>query len=222
MIKLALDNRSELRDVDYRRRINAEEARAALLEMLPGIQLFAGTNQDANSYLLNSNWMSYGARASWNLLKVFQYPARRDLVDGQERALDQRGLALTMAIMTQVYVGRARITHFNREVAVAKTYADTQNELLASIRAEHAANKVSEQTLLREELNAAVGQVRLDIARVSLETAKANLLSSVGLDPRTEGTLPSTSVGQLAGTMRRGGAVPALNGSAVTLTQLKE
>ena len=35
-------------------------------------------------------------------------------------------------------------------------------------------NKVSEQTLLREELNAMVGQIRLDIAKGGLETASAN------------------------------------------------
>ena len=80
---------------------------------------------------------------------------------------------------------------------------------VAHFRCEHAANKISEQTLLREELNAALGQLRLDIAKSSLETARANLLSSLGLDPRVDGLTAASSIGEIAGSLRRGGALPA-------------
>lgn len=183
LVLAALVNRPEMRDVAYRQRINVHEAKAALLEMLPGIQLYAGTNFDSNSFLLHDQWLNWGAKASWNVLKVFQYPARRGVVDAQDRLLDQRALALTMAIMTQVHVSRARIMHLNRELTTAKTYHATQQELLGTIRSEFKANRVSEQTLLREELNAAVGEVRLDIARASLHSASANLSAAIGRDP---------------------------------------
>ncbi len=222
LVTIALNNRPELRDAEYKKRINAREADAALLEMLPGIQLFAGPNSDSNSYLLNHNWLGWGAKASFNLLRVFQYPVKQELIDGQDKALDQRALALTMAVMTQVYVARARIVHFSREVEIAAAYSKTQQELLRTIQAEHDSNRVSEQTLLREELNASVGLVRLDIARISLETAKANLLSSAGLDPRADGLSPTSSVAEIANVLRRGGAVTASNSAPLTLAKLKE
>ena len=209
LIRIALDNRPEIRDVEYKKRINLREADAALLDMLPGIQLYATPSYDGNSFLMHHNWLGWGAKASWNLLKVFQYPARRAVIEGQDQAIDQRALALTMAIMTQVHVGRARELHFRREVATAKDYHETQQELVRAIRAEHAANKVSEQTLLREELNAVVGQARLDIAKASLENARANLLSLLGLDPRVEGLSPEATIAEIAGSLRQGGAVPA-------------
>ncbi|MEO0672025.1 MAG: TolC family protein, partial [Pseudomonadota bacterium] len=54
MIWTAMNKRSELRDVAYRKRINMKEADAALLELLPGLQLYAGANYDSNDFLLNS------------------------------------------------------------------------------------------------------------------------------------------------------------------------
>ena len=44
MISTAVYNRPELREVEYRKRINVHEADAALLEMLPGLQAYAGAN----------------------------------------------------------------------------------------------------------------------------------------------------------------------------------
>ncbi len=106
----ALTNRSELREVAYQQRINAQDAEAALLEMLPGISLNAGPAWDSNQYLFNNHWVSWGAQASWNLIKVFSYPDRRAEVDAKDALLDARALAVTMAIMTQVHVARARVS----------------------------------------------------------------------------------------------------------------
>ena len=222
MIRIALDNRPELRDVEYKKRINTNEAHAALLELLPSIQLYAAPNFDSNSYLQHHSWLGWGAKASWNLLKVFQYPARRTLIEGQEHTLDQRALALTMAIMTQIHVGRARVGHYRRELETAKDYHEVQQGLVRAIRAEHAADKVSEQTLLREELNAAVGQIRLDLARSGLETAHANLMSSLGLDPRVEGLTPASSVSEIANALRQGGPIPAGAAKPLAVAEIKE
>ena len=207
LVQTALENRPELRDVAYRQRINAQEAHAALLEMLPGIQLFAGGNMDSNSFLLNNNWLGWGAKASWNLMKVFQYPAQTAVIDHQDKLLDQRALALTMAIMTQIYVSEARLVFFKRELATANTYNNTQQELVGHIRAEHAANQISEQTLLREELNAAVAELKLDIARASLQTGYANLIAALGLDPAPEISPDQVSVGELANALRLSGPI---------------
>ncbi|NJN69995.1 MAG: TolC family protein [Nitrospira sp.] len=48
----ALLARPELRMIDYRRRINAREAKAAILEMLPSLNLQVGGNYSSNTFLL--------------------------------------------------------------------------------------------------------------------------------------------------------------------------
>jgi outer membrane protein TolC len=183
LIATAMERRPELREVAYRRRINAHELDAALLELLPGIQLFAGTNVDSNSYLLHGNWLNWGAKASWNAMRLVQYPARREQIEAQDAALAQRDIALALAVMTQIHVSRARMAIIQREVETAKAYSTTQGELVGHIRAEFETGRVSEQTLLREELNDAVGQIRKHMADASLQSARAALLAAVGIDP---------------------------------------
>ena len=83
----ALLNRPELRTVDYQKRINAEETKVAILELLPSLNPYFGGNWDSNSFLFNQNWLSYGAKVSWNLMNAFRYPARLQVIDAQEEVL---------------------------------------------------------------------------------------------------------------------------------------
>ncbi len=183
MMSTAIYNRPELRELQYRVRINEHEADAALLELLPGLQMYAGTNYDSNEFLLHNEWVNWGAKASWNLIKVFNYPARRKVVERQEDLLKTRGLALTMAVMTQVHVSRVRFLHSKKELATSVEFLDVQSRLVGQMRAEAAADRVSKQTLIREEMNTLVAEAKHDIAYATLQNAYANLFSSMGLDP---------------------------------------
>lgn len=58
MMSTALHNRAELREVWYKQRINDQEYHAALLELLPGLQVYAGSNYDSNDFLYNNHWVS--------------------------------------------------------------------------------------------------------------------------------------------------------------------
>jgi len=105
----ALEARPELRQIDYRRRINARETKAAILEMLPTLNLQAGGNYSSNAFLFNQHWAAYAARTSWNLLNMFRYPARAKTIEAQEKVLYTQNLALTMAIMSQVHISVAQV-----------------------------------------------------------------------------------------------------------------
>ena len=198
MISAALEGRAELREVAYQRRINAHEADAALLELLPGLQLYAGSNFDSNDFLLNNNWVNWGSKASWNLLMVFSYPAKSGVIETQDALLDQRALALTMAIMTQVHVSRVRYLNASRELTTAAEYAGVQRQLVEQIRVEAAADRVSEQTLIREELNTLVAEAKQDIAFADLQNTYANMFAAMGSDPYSDPDAINLSVGELA------------------------
>jgi outer membrane protein TolC len=192
MISTALAYRSELREVAYQQRINAKDAEAALLEMLPGVSLDASPAWSSNRFLFNSNWVSWGAQASWNLIKVFSYPARAAEVEAKDALLDARALAVTMAIMTQVHVSRARLYHARREFRTAVHYNDVQGRILAQIRSSAAAGKVSEQTAIREEMNALVATVKRDMAFAELQSAAGALKASMGIIPEDQPPLPAS------------------------------
>jgi outer membrane protein TolC len=183
LIHTAVMNRPELREVAYRQRINEQEAHAALLEMLPGLNIYSGSNFDSNTFLLNNSWQGWGVKATWSLLKVFSYPARSAVIEQQDELLNKRALAITMSIMTQVYVSRIRYAHSAKEHGVAQRYHDVQQRLVAQIRAESAAGRVTRQTLVREELNTLVAEAKLDIAHADLRSAHTFVLTSMGLTP---------------------------------------
>lgn len=206
LVHIAVVNRPELREVEYRLRINEHEAHAALLELLPGVNLIAGANWDSNSFLLHNNWMNWGAKASWNLLKVFSYPARRTLVEEQEALLTTKARAVTMAIMTQVYVSRIRYAHAQKEHQIAVKYRNVQNDLLMQIRKEANAGRVARQTLVREELNAVVAEAKLDMAYAALQSAYANVETSIGVDPIDGSWAGDSSVKDIAAMLRNSGS----------------
>lgn len=183
LMDVAVRNRPELRENIYQQRINLNEADAALLELLPGVQLYTGPEMDTNSFLLHNDWVSWGAKASWNLLKVFQYPAKREVIEAQDGVLKMRALALTMAVMMQTNVSALRFRHAQEELAVASEQRSVQKRLSDQIHAETEAGRVSEHVELREELNTLVAEAKYDIAYAGLESAYANLLTTIGEEP---------------------------------------
>ncbi|MEO1222088.1 MAG: TolC family protein [Pseudomonadota bacterium] len=182
MMMTALLNRPELREVSYRQRINSRELDAALLSALPSFRGILGVNVDSNDFLFNNNWINYGARASWNVLNLFRLPAHKKAVQAQDDLLEQRELALTMAVITQVHVARARFGHLSKELETAGKQMSVQDKILYQIRSGHTAGAMSRQTLLREEMNTLVTEVKYDIAYAEAQNAYANLFASMGID----------------------------------------
>lgn len=197
MVHTALLHRSELREAAYNQRINDKEAEAAILEMLPGVSFSAAPNWNSNQYLFNSHWVAWGAQASWNLMKVFSYRDREAEVRAKDDLLDQKALAVTMAIMTQVHVSRARLIHARRKFRSAQHYHRVQTQIIHQIRQALAAGKVSEQTAIREEMNGLVAQVKLDLAYVELQSAFAQTHAAMGLAPYGDLTHDGVSVAAL-------------------------
>lgn len=182
MVMTALRNRAELREINYRERINKKELDAALLSALPSLKGVVGANVDSNSFLFNNDWLQYGARASWNILNLFKLPAQKKVIQAQDDLLRQRELALTMAVMTQVHVARATYAHRTNELDTASHQYAVQNKIMYQIRSGFKAGAMSQQTLLREEMNTLVSEVKYDIAYAAAQNAYANLFSSMGID----------------------------------------
>ena len=178
----ALVARPELRQVDYRRRINARETKAAILEILPSLNLQAGGNYNSNAFLFHQHWAAYAARTSWNLLNIFRYPARAKTIEAQDKVLHTQNLALTMAIMSQVHVSVAQVALAKKEISTARLYHDTQSQISEQIRLGWRIGRQSEQAVLRERVNQVAAQLRYDAMESELQASWASLLAAVGED----------------------------------------
>ncbi|MGB0909952.1 MAG: TolC family protein [Nitrospirales bacterium] len=197
----ALSNRPELRQIDYRKRMQAHEAKAAILEMLPSLNLQFGPNYNSNSFLFNNHWLTYGAKISWNLLNLFRKPAQFTMIEIQEQVLTAQSLALTMAVMTQVHIGMAQLTNAQKRVRATKSFYETQKQIGDQVRVSWTANRISEQTVIREHLNNLLAEIRYDVDLAHVEASYANLLGAIGEDTIPH-IIPDISVTDLARTLR--------------------
>jgi outer membrane protein TolC len=182
MIQQAVANRPELREVAYQIRSLAQEEQAVWLRNLPNLKAFLGINWSSNDYLYNGRWLGWGAQASWNLINVFRMPLDRARVAAQHDLLDQRALALTMAVATQVHVSRARHEQRLRELVTARQGHQVQEKIMRLTQVGFSADRISRQTLVREQMNTLMTEIRLDMAMADLQNAFANVHASMGVD----------------------------------------
>ena len=183
MVDVALRNRPEVRESSYAIRIGEGEVRKAALEALPGLQLYGGLNANSNDFLFNQDWVSYGAKASWNLMKIFETPTRKRRAHAKLDLEKQRAMAAAMAVMTQVSIARARYDSLIKEYRTADRGTMVQNDILNQITAMSKARSASNQTLVREQMNAIISEAKRDAAHAELQEASANIYTSMGYDP---------------------------------------
>ena len=202
LVDYALKHRSELRELTYEQRINKREANAALLEVLPNLSLFGGFNHNSNDFLFNNNWISWGASTSWNILNAYKYPKKKNLVMVNGEFLDQRPLALTMAVITQVHVSASQFEVAKRKVDTSKKFNSVNNNILEQTVAGHRTRRVSDQTLVRERMNQLVSEARYDIAYAELQNTYADIFTAVGQEVYGDINANTASVDELSQHLR--------------------
>jgi outer membrane protein TolC len=202
LVETAMIHRPELHEALLKERITAKEADAALLSLLPGIQLYGGTSWDSNNLLFNNNWISWGAKASWNAMRVFQYPAIKKEGDARAALSREQALAMTMAVFTQVHAARARFAHSSEILKDADESYGVQLKILKQVRSSADVNAASEQSLIREEMNTLLSSVKYDVAYADLQNAFAGVYSSIGIDPYGENVSGTESVKDLSAALR--------------------
>ncbi len=187
MIDQALRNRPEVRENLYAQRIGEKEIKKATLEALPSLEGFVGINASSNDFLFNNDWAGYGARASWNLLKVFSTGTRKKKAKARVALERERGLATAMAVMTQVGVARTRYESLAGEYQTASDGAMVQGDILGQIESLAKASSASKQTLVRERMNAILSEARRDAVMAEMAEASAHIYTALGYDPYATG-----------------------------------
>ena len=178
----ALNNRPELREEDYRKKITVLEARRALLSLLPGIELNWSNSYDSNKYLFNNRWSEAGGMVSVNLLRAFSYPAVKRAQEAQAQVDDTRRVALGMAVLTQVRIATQRYHEALADYDVSRRGAEVDRRIEKHMLSATQANAESEMELLRTEAKSALSDMQEYVAFANLQTAYARVANSVGAD----------------------------------------
>ncbi len=202
MIDQALQNRPEIRESIYAQRIGEKEIKKATLEALPSLEGFVGFDASSNDFLFNNDWAGYGARASWNLLKVFSTGKRKRKAEAQAELERERGLATAMAVMTQVGVSRARYESLANEYQTASDGAMVQSDILGQVEALAQASSASKQTLIRERMNGIISEAQRDAVMAEMAEASAHIYSAMGYDPYTTGIDGTEDIATIANSLK--------------------
>ena len=183
----ALALRPELMELRYQKRITEKEGHAALLGLLPGLNLNAGGYKDSNDYLLYNNWTSYGATLGLNLFNVLKAPTVGVMANAQSRLAQERRLALTAAVLGQVHLSRMALENAKDQYETSSEYLQVVRKIRQQVKQMRTAERSGELDLIREEMTELLADLRRDVAYAELQNSYGRIFVSAGLDP-----LPST------------------------------
>ncbi|MHC1481689.1 TolC family protein [Frateuria aurantia] len=183
MEETALERRPELVEASYNERIGINETRKAMAKLLPGIELNIGQHYDSNSFLTYHAWHMAALSVSWNLLNVLNVKNIRGQAKAQLAVAQTQRLALSMAVLTQVYVARSVLGNKQRQFDLLKQLDDVDRQILEHTRNAMQADAQGKLEEIRAATSAMMSELRLYQSYGELESAYGQLLSSMGLDP---------------------------------------
>ncbi len=195
---LALQSRPEIAEEGYRARISADEARKALVALLPNLSLDLARNRDSNRFLLNNVWTSAGVNVAFNLVKVFSLPAQNRSEEATRRADDARRHAMAMAVLTQTRIAAVRYTLVADEFLVWNEAARDDDLIVQYLASSEKVGIDNELELIRARARAMASHMNRDLSYANLQATVARLFNSVGYDavPRED---EATAIAELSG-----------------------
>jgi outer membrane protein TolC len=179
---LALRSRPEMAEEGYRARISADEARKALLGILPNLSLDVSHQYDSNRFLLNNTWTSAGANVAFNLVKAFSLPALNRSEEAQKRVDDARRQALAVAVLTQTRIAAVRYMLVADEFLIWDEAARDDDLIVEYLASSEKAGIDNELELIRTRARAMASHMNRDLAYANVQASMARLFNSIGHD----------------------------------------
>lgn len=179
---LALRVRPEMPEEAYKARVSDDEARKALLGLLPGLSFDLGRNYDSNRFLVNNTWTSLGISAVFNLVKVFSLPALNRSAEAQKQADDARRLAMAMAILAQTRIAAVRYRLVAEEFSVWDEAARDDDLIVRYLSSSAQVGIDTELELIRAKARAGASHMNRDLSYAAVQAGMARLYNSVGFD----------------------------------------
>jgi len=179
---MALEQRPELRQEDYKARIDTVETKKQIAALFPNLNLFGGVGYDSNRYAYNNNWVQGGVSVSMNLFRLAGVPAIKRTNKARLEVDDARRMALSMAVLTQVRVSieRYKLAVYDHQLAQESAQVDQR---LASISRAGSDNQLtSELESLRTGARAIVSRFQEASSYAAAQSAYGRILNSVGID----------------------------------------
>lgn len=179
--QFALINRPELFSADVEERVRVDEARAAIIQMLPGVELFGSAFHDSNKYLLHNNWLAAGARATWNLLNVPAFNKEREIACMRKQLSKANRIALAAGVISQVHLAYL-LYHDNLQAYnIAKELEGVNKRLLEAAMSEQRQGKLHQADILKYQAETLFSTIDAQTKYAELQNALEQLNSAIGI-----------------------------------------
>lgn len=178
----SLQRRPELRIEDYNERISEWQAREALYDMLPGLDLSVAQNYSSESSNLSPNWLSTGFQLGMNLFNLFSGSSQIDAAEKRGELARQQRLALSVAILTQVHIAHIKYREAEQQLRLVGEIASSDRRLTQLVRTNGqflSTNFFDAVRLATRHLQSEMDEQR---AHIDLVSAHADLMHAIGLD----------------------------------------
>ena len=141
-----------------------------------------GAYQDGNSFLVNNDWLSLGAAVSVNLTKMFIAPAAIDAARARRDLAVARREALSMAVLTQLYVALASFEEARARHKTADRIVDIERRILDVLRSSKRFGTVDSLKTIRGEIEALRALLARDLSLAEVEESFGRIFLAVGAD----------------------------------------
>lgn len=177
----ALLNRPELREEDYRKRVTQIEVKKTILKMFPQLNFSTGYYRNENEFLVNNDWTEIGADLSWDLFGILNANAEKRFQEASVDVADARRVALSLAVITQVYLGVSRYQLARSRYASASELYEIRSRLARNDRSR--GSRASGIEEIDSRAAALAAEMRRNLAFAETQAAFARVINSAGIDP---------------------------------------
>jgi outer membrane protein TolC len=183
MEETALVFNPEVREQNYQTRISADEARKALLQMLPGFTLSVNPNYDSNSFLVHHGWVSASAQLSGYLSNLLTAPVRIRRADEMAELSARRRQAVSMATLAKLYIAYQQYLSDAAEYHYAAQLADVDDRLYHQIANRTATDVQGDLERVSAEVSSVFSALRRYQSYAETQAALGRLYAALGIDP---------------------------------------
>ena len=179
----ALQNRTELREDEYNIRISRNEVTAAMLGMLPGVNLSVGLNGTNDDLVANQSWVDSSLSIGWNLMNLVTGVRQADLAKVQLDVAKARKLVVGSAVLMSVRLSWLDYWESLKNYRAVAELQDVEDQLIEKIRAQARSNNISPVDEIRADISNLVNVLRHSFAFADVKNAQNRLLLSIAYDP---------------------------------------
>ena len=199
---LALMNRPELREEDYKLQNTRLATKKALLKLLPGINLAASANYDSDDFLTNNSWLQAALQLGWNLLNPVRMQKTLEYGEVKEAVVNLNRQVLAMTVLTQTHLGWGRYQGAKETYQLSVEIADVAEKLAQKASEKGKNDLLAEAEKVSSAARALFARLRSAMNWAELQDATGNVFVTLGLDPLPE-DFASNDLGTIARSLER-------------------